>query len=431
MTDLVQTTRRPQESPDDPLTTDNARKEIRFGIGVFASFFVLFLGWAAFAPLDAAVVAPGVVVVSGARQTVQHRDGGIISNILIEDGQRVEQGEILIELSAPEVLARKEALLSQVLDLQMQRAQLMAQQAGRTTIEAPREWVALPPEDRETAALALERHRREAAARRAALRSQRAGNAVDARIAGYQEEIVSLNRQDQLLEDELTGVRSLAERGLMPLTRVRALERAQAELDGRRAELRAAIATALEDRAEQVRDIEARLAQLLPQLAGARAELENTLLRAPVSGVIVGLHANTLGGVIRAGEPVMDIVPEGQDLIVEAHVRPEDADDVHPGLQSEVRITAFSGRSMPMLEGEVQRISADRFTDERTGAAYFLARVSVPQPELQRLADDSRVRAQVRPGLPAQVVIPTRKRTALQYFLEPLNQTLWGSFRES
>ena len=422
MTNLVQT---------DPLTTDDARKEIRFGIGVFGSFFVLFLGWAAFAPLDAAVVAPGVVVVSGARQTVQHRDGGIISNILIEDGQRVEQGEILIELSAPEVLARKEALLSQVLDLQMQRAQLMAQQAGRTTIEAPREWVALPAEDRATAAEALERHRREASARRAALRTQRAGSAVDARIAGYQEEIVSLNRQHRLLEDELEGVRSLADRGLMPLTRVRALERAQAELDGRRAELRAAIATALEDRAEQQRDIEARLAQLLPQLAGARSELENTLLRAPVSGVIVGLHANTLGGVIRAGEPVMDIVPEGQDLIVEAHVRPEDADDVHPGLKSEVRITAFSGRSMPMLEGEVERISADRFTDERSGAAYFLARVSVPQPELRRLADDPRTRAQVRPGLPAQVVIPTRKRTALQYFLEPLNQTLWGSFRES
>lgn len=422
MTDLVHT---------DPLTTDDARKEIRFGVGVFASFFVLFLGWAAFAPLDAAVVAPGVVVVSGARQTVQHRDGGIVSDILVEDGQRVVQGEILIELSAPEVLARKEALLNQVLDLQMQRAQLMAQQAGRTTIEAPREWMALPQEDRETAAIALERHRREAAARRAALRSQRAGNAVDARIAGYQEEISSINRQNQLLEDELTGVRSLADRGLMPLTRVRALERAQAELDGRRAELRAAIATALEDRAEQTRDIEARLAQLLPQLAGARAELENTLLRAPVSGVIVGLHANTLGGVIRAGEPVMDIVPEGQDLIVEAHVRPEDADDVHPGLESEVRITAFSGRSMPMLTGEVERISADRFTDERSGAAYFLARVSVPQPELQRLADDPRTRAQVRPGLPAQVVIPTRKRTALQYLLEPLNQTLWGSFRES
>lgn len=422
MTDLAQS---------DRLTTDDAKREIRFGVGVFTVFFVLFLGWAAFAPLDAAVVAPGVVVVSGQRQTVQHRDGGIISDILVQDGQRVEQGEILIELSAPEVLARKEALLSQVLDLQMQRAQLLAQQAGRTTIEAPREWSALPPEDRETAAVALERHRREAAARRAALRSQRAGNAVDARIAGYQQEIVSIDRQHRLLEDELEGVRSLAERGLMPLTRVRALERAQAELDGRRAELQAAIAAALEDRAEQVRDIEARLAQLLPQLAGARAELENTLLRAPVSGVIVGLQANTVGGVIRAGEPVMDIVPEGQDLIVEAQVRPEDAEDVHPGLQSEVRITAFSGRTMPLLMGEVQQISADRFTDQRTGTGYFLARVSVTQAELAHLTEASSAHGQVRPGLPAQVVIPTRKRTALQYLLEPLNQMLWRSFRES
>jgi len=421
MTDRVQT---------DPLTTDDARKEIRFGVVVFASFFVIFLGWAAFAPLDAAVVAPGVVVVSGARQTVQHRDGGIISRIHVEDGQRVEQGEILIELSAPEVLARKEALLSQLFDLQMQRAQLLAQQAGRTRIEAPPEWATLPPEDRAAAAAALERHQREAAARRAALRTQRAGHAVDARIAGYQEEIVSIDRQHQLLEDELAGVRSLADRGLMPLTRVRALERAQAQLDGRRAELRAAIATALEERAEQLRDIEARLAQLRPQLAGARAELENTLLRAPVSGVIVGLRANTLGGVIRAGEPVLDIVPEGQDLIVEAQVRPEDADDVHPGLESEVRITAFSGRTMPMLTGEVQRISADRFTDERSGNAYFLARIAVAQAELQRLTEASRAPAQLRPGLPAEVVIPTRQRTALQYLLEPLNQSLWSSFRE-
>lgn len=437
MTDLVQTdsvrsepTRLSTEQID-AMTTDDARKEIRFGLVVFVSFFVIFLGWAAFAPLDAAVVAPGVVVVSGARQTVQHRDGGVIWRIHIEDGQRVEQGELLLELSAPEVVARKEAILSQVLDLQMQRAQLMAQQAGRTRIEAPPEWAALPPEDRATAAAALERHRREGDARRAALRSQRAGSAVDARIAGYQQEIVSVDRQDQLLEDELEGVRSLADRGLMPLTRVRALERAQAELDGRRAELRAAIASALEDRAEQVRDIEARLAQLLPQLAGARAELESTFMRAPVSGVIVGLQANTVGGVIRPGEPVMDIVPEGQDLIVEAQVRPEDAEDVHPGLESEVRITAFSGRSMPMLEGEVQRISADRFTDERTGQGYFLARVAVPQEELRELTETSGTGAQMRPGLPAQVVIPTRSRTALQYLLEPLNQTLWSSFRES
>lgn len=412
------------------LTSDDAKKEIRFGLTAFVSFVVVFLGWAAFAPLDAAVVAPGVVIVAGNRQTVQHRDGGVVARIGVEDGQRVEQGEILIELSAPELAARKEALLSQVLDLQMQRAQLIAAQNGRT-ISAPPEWASLPPEDRAVADVALERHRREVSARRAALRTQRsAAGAVDARIAGYQEELIAIDRQDRLLEDELTGVRSLADRGLMPLTRVRALERAQAELDGRRAELRAAIAGALEDRAEEIRDIEARLAQLLPQLAGARAELERTLMRAPVAGVIVGLRANTVGGVIHPGEAVMDIVPEGQDLIVEARVRPEDADNLRQGLVGEVRITAFSGRNMPTLRGEVQRVSADRFEDERTGQAYFLTQIAVPQSELERLTARDPNGTQVRPGLPAEVVVPTRKRTALQYLLEPLNQSIWSSFRE-
>lgn len=414
-----------EASAPDRMTSDDARREIRFGALTMGAFFVVFLGWAAFAPLDAAVVAPGVIVVSGARQTVQHRDGGVISRIYVEEGDRVQQGQILIELSAPEVLARKEALLSQVLDLQMQRAQLLANQSGTTQVEAPAEWAALPPEDSAIAEATLERHRREGSARRSALRGQRSGSgAVDARIAGYQEEIASIDRQHTLLEDELGGVRSLAERGLMPLTRVRALERAQAELDGRRAELRASIAAALEDRAEELRDIEARLSQLTPQLAGARAELESTLMRAPVSGVIVGLQANTVGGVIRPGELVMGIVPEGQDLIVEAQIRPEDADDMRPGMASEVRITAFSGRTMPMLDGEVQRVSADRFTDERTGQAYFLARVAVAQSELEEL------NVELRPGLPAEVVVPTRQRTALQYLLEPLNQSLWRSFRE-
>lgn len=421
-------------SAADPLIglDDDPRREIRFGALAMGSFFVLFLGWAAFAPLDAAVVAPGVIVVSGSRQTVQHRDGGAISRIVVEEGERVEQGQVLIELSSPEVFARKEALLSQVLDLQMQRAQLLATNNGTTEIEAPAEWASLPPEDRVLADATLERHRRETASRRVALRAQRSGGGiVDARIAGYQEEITSINRQHSLLEDELAGVRSLADRGLMPLTRVRALERAQAELDGRRAELRAAIAAALEDRAEQLRDIEARLSQLTPQLVGVRSELENTLMRAPVSGVIVGLQANTVGGVIRPGETVMDIVPEGQDLIVEAHVRPEDADDLNAGMPSEVRITAFSGRTMPMLQGEVERVSADRFTDERTGNPYFLVRISVAQSELEDLVERSQTNVQLRPGLPAEVVVPTRKRTALQYLLEPLNQSLWRSFRES
>jgi HlyD family secretion protein len=137
---------------------------------------------------------------------------------------------------------------------------------------------------------------------------------------------------------------------------------------------------------------------------------------------------HTVGGVVSAGERLMDIVPAGQELIVEAQVRPEDADDLEPGQITEVRITAFGGRNLPIVHGEVRQVSADRFTDERTGLAYFRAQVAVPRTELDKLsaAGGRRLRA----GLSAQIIIPTRSRTALQYLLEPFNQTLWRSLRE-
>jgi HlyD family secretion protein len=225
-------------------------------------------------------------------------------------------------------------------------------------------------------------------------------------------------------------MRTLAEEELVPLTRVRALERALAELQGRRAELTSLIASAQQERYGDLREVDARIAELAPQLAGARERLELTRIRAPADGVVVGLTVHTVGGVVGAGERLMDIVPDGQDLIVEAQVRPDAADDVSPGQRTEVRITAFGGRNMPIVFGEVTRISADRFTDERTGAAYFLMQVEVPEEELARLTEAAGDERRLRPGLSAQVVVPTRKRTALQYLLEPLNQTLWRSLRE-
>lgn len=400
--------------------SDDGGGEIRAGLIAFSLFFIGFLGWAAFAPLDAAVVAPGVVVVSGNRQTVQHRDGGVVSRLAVEEGQSVRQDEILIELGAPELVAQERALLSQVVDLQMQRQRLTAETSDAEALQRPSEWDALSPEDQEVADAAFQRHRQEARAG--------AWSEFDARIAGYRQEVVAVSRQESLLQDELSGMRELAAEQLVPMTRVRALERALAELQGRRADLRAQIAATQQDRSQHLRDVEARLAELTPQLIGAREQLERTRLRAPVDGVVVGLQVHTVGGVIRPGERVMDIVPQDQDLIIEAQVRPEDADDVEPGQQTEVRITAFGGRNLPIVSGEVRQISADRFTDEQTGRGYFLAQVAVAPSEIERLTEHAGRR--LRAGLPAQVVIPTRKRTALSYLLEPLNQALWRSFRE-
>lgn len=401
---------------------DSGAPEIRSGLIALAVFFVGFGGWAAFAPLSAAVVAPGVVVVSGNRQTVQHRDGGVVSRIAVREGDRVQRQQVLIELGSPELVAQEQALLSQVVDLQMQRARLTAEQTGAGVLQQPAEWATFSPEDRAVADAAFERHRRET--------GRGSWSAYDARIAGYRGEIASIGRQEVLLNEELSGMRELAEEQLVPMTRVRSLERGLAELQGRRSELSSLVASTQQERYEDLRSVDGRLAELAPQLAGARERLELTRLRAPVDGVVVGLNVHTVGGVVSPGERLMDIVPEGEDLIVEAQVRPEAADDLEPGQRTEVRITAFGGRQMPIVYGEVTQVSADRFTDERTGNAYFLMRVAVPADELRRLTEAAGEDRRLRAGLSAQVVVPTRERTALQYLLEPLNQTLWQSLRE-
>ncbi len=399
---------------------DSGRGEIRIGLAALLVFFVGFGGWAALAPLDAAVVASGVVVVAGNRQTVQHRDGGVILRLAVEEGDQVTRGQVLIELGAPELVSQAQALLSQVVDLQMQRARLTAEQSGARQLVLPPEWAALSPEDRAVAEPAFERHQREVAGG--------SWSPYDARIAGYRGEISSIGQQERLLGEELTGMRALAAEQMAPMTRVRALERSLAELGGRRSQLAASIASTQQERYEELRRVDARLAELAPQLAGARERLELTRLRAPTDGAVVGLAVHTVGGVVGPGERLMDIVPAGQELIIEAQVRPEDADDLEPGQITEVRITAFGGRNLPIVHGEVRQVSADRFTDERTGLAYFRAQVAVPRAELERLsaAGGRRLRA----GLSAQIIIPTRKRTALQYLLEPFDQTLWRSLRE-
>ena len=399
---------------------DSGRGEIRLGLVALLVFFVGFGGWAALAPLDAAVVASGVVVVAGNRQTVQHRDGGVILRLAVEEGDHVTRGQVLIELGAPELVSQAQALLSQVVDMQMQRARLTAEQSGARQLALPPEWAALSPEDRAVADSAFERHQREVAGG--------SWSPYDARIAGYRGEIASIGQQERLLGEELAGMRALAAEQMAPMTRVRALERSLAELGGRRSELAALIASTQQERYEELRRVDARLAELAPQLSGARERLELTRLRAPTDGAVVGLAVHTVGGVVSPGERLMDIVPTGQELIIEAQVRPEDADDLEPGQVTEVRITAFGGRNLPIVHGEVRQVSADRFTDERTGLAYFRAQVAVPRTELEKLsaAGGRRLRA----GLSAQIIIPTRKRTALQYLLEPFNQTLWRSLRE-
>ncbi|MBY0423187.1 MAG: HlyD family efflux transporter periplasmic adaptor subunit [Parvularculaceae bacterium] len=417
--ETVTTKRKPERSVDD-----RRAPEIGVGLMILLGFFGVFLGWASLAPLDSAVVAPGVVVVSGNRQVVQHRDGGVVGRLFVKEGQAVRAGDTLIELSAPEIVARYRALTAQVLDLQMRRARLAAEIAGARRLSRPTEWASLSQEDRGVADATFERHKREAAQ----LGVSGAWSEYAARIEGFRDRIEALERQHALRAQELRSMRALASHDYASSSEVQDREIRVSELEGSIAELRALIASAQQARSEAIRTIDAQLAELEPQRAASRTQVEMTRIRAPADGSVVGLSVHTEGGVVRAGEPLLEIVPQDRELVIDAHVRPEDADNVLIGQKAEIRVTAFHGRNRPLIMGEVMRLSADRLTDPRSGAGYFLAQVRVPAEERENVLRKHRL--ELRAGLPAEVVISLRKRTALQFLLEPLDQTLWRSFRE-
>lgn len=433
---------------------DSAVGDGRVGLTVIALFFGVFGVWAAFAPLDAAVVAAGEVKVSGNHQIIQHQEGGIISRVAVREGEHVAAGQVLVELSAVELMAQEQALGSQTIELQASRERLVAESARRNTITRPRAWDSLPEDYKDFAQEVLDRQQRElntslgATGTRVSVLSQRQRE-TEARIAGYHQQIAALDRQSELLSAELEGLRNLASEGFAAETRVRAAERQASEIEGRRAELAALIEQSREsigetrlqsistrqDRAtqiaEELRLTDTRLADVAPRWQATRQQLEATRIRANVAGEVVGLAFFNAGAVVRPGERILDLVPDEHGLIMQVRVRPMDADNLAIGQNAMVRFSAFEGRRIPHVRGRVETLSADRFEDSRTGQPYFLADVRVDAEELAVVTRAMGVSTlPLSPGLPVEVVIPLRKRTALEYVLEPLQQTLWRSFRE-
>jgi HlyD family secretion protein len=431
------------ESPADPTP------DIRRGVIVSVLFFVVLLGWAAFARLDAAAMAPGHLAVTGQRQTVQHREGGVIAQIAVREGQKVKQGEILVRLAASDVAAQERAFAAQTITLLAQRARLLAEQLGQTHITPPPEFASLTGVDRSDADRALQVQQSQLRTRAAVLSAQRGvlgqrGMQASDQGSGYSRQVKAVDEQLRLIDDELNSLKEVAAKGFVSMNRVRALERAKADLQGQRGQYLATVSQTGSQRSEtrlqvleaqstyneriatELRDVESSLADVRPKWDAARDQLARTEIRAPATGTIVGLTVFTPGGVIAPGQKILDIVPDRAPLTIEAKLSPTDADDVRPGQKALVRFDTLHERSLPALKGKVERVSADAFTDDRTGQTYFTAEVFVPLSELQRI-DELRGANTLRAGIPVTVEIPLKKRTALQYLLEPLS----GAFRRS
>ncbi len=430
-----------------PVVLDNPRRELVIGGTIILLFFVIFLGWAALAPLDAGAYAQGQVAISGNRQAVQHREGGVVSALLVAEGDTVRGGQVLLQLSSGELKATERGVASQVYALIAQRSRLIAERDRLGSIPTPAEFADLSAEDLVLARESLRIQQLQFGARRTG-RSTETGvlgqrvAQLNEQIAGYQGQIVANIEQQRLIQEELTGMRSLAEKGYAPLTRVRALERTAAQLDGELGSLRAQIAQSREavgetrlqvsgvstkmneDVADQLRQIDVQLNELRPRMVELRAQIARNEVRSPASGEVVGLTIFTQGGVIAPGQTLMEIVPRDASQVIIAQIAPNDVDNLRIGQSTEVRFPGLRERNPPIIHGRVTRISADSFTVEETGASYFRAEIVVPASELAKMGRGAET---LRPGAPVEVVVLLRKRTALGYLLEPLTNNLWRS----
>ena len=441
-----------EELTNELAAADDPRRDIRAGALIGFFFFVILLGWAALAPLDAGVFAPGTIAVSGNRQAVQSREAGIVGSINVREGQTVKAGEVLLELAAPDLIATERALTSEYFNLVAQRARLLSERNGQGSFPVPAELTNLSDADRAIAQQALQLQRAQLQARSGSLSAQSSvlgqrSRQLAEQQTGYAQQRVSVREQQRITQDELSGLRELEKKGFASINRVRALERALEELRGREAALTAEMARAgegmgessmqslslrktnLEQAATELRDTQTRLSDILPRLVTARQQLQNSRLRAPASGQVVGLAVFTVGGVVAPGQTLMDIVPDTRKLVIQAQVSPGDADDVYQGQKAEVRFLSVHDKTLPMLQGIVKTISADRLTDEKAGTSYYVAEIEVAPAELDKVRAVLG-RGQLRPGLPVEAVLSARKRTALQYILEPLTSNFWRSLRE-
>lgn len=428
------------------------QREIRRGLWIAGGFFGLLLGAAALIPLHAGAVAQGIVAVSGSRQLVQHREGGILSELDVSEGQLVHAGQQLALVSQSSLTADERSLSGEVITLLAQRERLKAQILGLGDFAEPVEFANLSKEDRLLADEAMRGQRQVLRAQRQSLGvqrgvlGQRAGQS-QSMIDAAQYQAKANREQRRLIGEELDGLRDLEKRGFVSKTRVRELERTAAQLDGEYGALTADMARSRQsigetkmqsvslgsqqvaDSATELREVQVRLAELQPKLIAAREQLSRATVRAPVDGHVVDLKVHTVGGVIMPGEMLMQIVPDNRELVIQAKMAPNDADSIQVGMTSQVRFSSLHDRNLPALDGKISKVSADALEDERTGLHYFTIEVIVPASELDKIRSIHGESA-IRAGIPAEVLIPLKKRSALSYLLDPIFSTFWKSGRE-
>ena len=423
------------------------RVPVAIGLMVLTAFFGGLAYWSWSAPIAGATIAQGAISPEGYRRTVQHLEGGIVQTIEVRDGDLVRQGTPLIVLSDLQPRAIHEQLLSQDHNLRAQEARLIMEQRGAErwdpSADTPDLIDGVPETIVEAQQLVFD-------LRRSHLDEQQRilGQRIDqlhSQIAGLENQIAAQDDQLGLIAQEVESVQTLLDQGLERMPRLLGLQRQAAEIAGDRAVNEASIATAalrigetelelinletetLQEVGDQLVAIQAERATIEEQLIASSDVLNRTVITAPITGTVVGLQFHTTGGVVRPGEPLLDIVPLEEDLLIEAQVAITDIDTVEFGQPARIVLSAYPQRNLTPLEGEVVALSADALpAEQQNQPPFYAARIRVLPEELASLPEE----IELRPGMPVEVFITTDERTVVDYLISPLMETVSRAFRD-
>jgi HlyD family secretion protein len=408
--------------------TRSLRRHVMAGVATVVFLSVGVAGWASTQSISGAVVTPGQLIVETSVKKVQHPTGGVVGELLVQEGSRVKAGDVVVRLDETQTRADLEVILNGLDENMARRARMDAELSGGE--------LKFPASIRDRSLIESETdfYRVRRAARdglKATLQEQ---------IKGLREQIQGKDRELQWIKQELIGVHQLWEKNLVPFTRVVQLERDQARIIGERGTLVATIAaTELKilqvdedmrtDTGREMADVRAKISELMEKRVSAEDKLKRVDIRAPQDGIVHQLQVHTVGGVVAppnaASEPIMLIVPESDGLVVEAKARPEDVDQLHVGQTACLRFTSFNQRTTPELEGEVSMVSADVTVDPKRDASYYTIRVKFSMEEAKKLGG-----ARLVAGMPVEVFVTTEARNVLSYLIKPLRDQITRAFRE-
>nr|WP_019366853.1 HlyD family type I secretion periplasmic adaptor subunit [Pseudomonas luteola] len=416
-------------------------------LGFIILFVVFGLGglWAGLAPLDSAALASGYLTVKSYRKTVQHLEGGIVKELNVHDGDHVKAGDVLMVLSDTQARAQLEAARSQLIAAQALESRLIAERDDKESISF--EPTDFPEEDRRVQEARNSERQIFIAQRNARLGEidllKNKISELEQQIRGLNEVVQSKQGLSKSYNSEIKDLSDLLKEGFVNNERLRDQERNLSRLQAEIADQQSAIARAKvqigenklqilqttqkfkSDVANKLADTQSKIYELRERVGALQDTVNRTLIRAPVSGMVMGLAVHTIGGVVAPGTKLLDIVPGGSDLVVEVEIQPNDIDRVELGKKAEVRFSAFKNATTPILEGELVYVSADRLTDEKSGAPYYLGRVALTEKGRRDLGNRELV-----PGMPAEVLINTGARTFLNYLLKPARNAMARSMIE-